>query len=108
GCIPSKALLHVAKVIAETKEIEQQGIVFSKPQIAIDKLRTWKESVVGKLTKGLAALAKQRKVEIIQGAGKFVSPNMMEVNTADGIKTVSFDHCIIASGSTAARIPGFP
>ncbi|SFI34305.1 dihydrolipoyl dehydrogenase [Nitrosomonas sp. Nm34] len=108
GCIPSKALLHVAKVIAETKEIEQQGIIFSQPQIAIDKLRTWKESVVGKLTKGLAALAKQRKVEIIQGAGKFVSPNMMEVNTADGIKTVSFDHCIIAAGSTATRIPGFP
>lgn len=108
GCIPSKALLHVAKVITETKEIEQQGIIFSQPQIAIDKLRTWKESVVGKLTKGLAALAKQRKVEIIQGAGKFVSPNMMEVNTADGIKTVSFDHCIIAAGSTATRIPGFP
>ncbi|SFM38688.1 dihydrolipoyl dehydrogenase [Nitrosomonas communis] len=108
GCIPSKALLHVAKVITETKEIEQQGIVFSKPQVTIDKLRTWKESVVGKLTKGLAALAKQRKVEIIQGAGKFVSPNMMEVDTADGIKTVSFDHCIIAAGSTAARIPGVP
>ncbi len=108
GCIPSKALLHVAKVITETKEIEQQGIVFGKPKVAIDKLRIWKESVVGKLTKGLAALAKQRKVEIIQGTGKFVSPHMMEVDTADGIKTVSFDHCIIAAGSTAARIPGFP
>ncbi|MCO6426955.1 dihydrolipoyl dehydrogenase [Nitrosomonas communis] len=108
GCIPSKALLHVAKVITEAKEIEQQGIVFGKPKVAIDQLRSWKESVVGKLTKGLAALARQRKVDIIQGSGKFVSPHMIEVNTAEGVTTVSFDHCIIAAGSTAARIPGFP
>ncbi|MDV6345157.1 dihydrolipoyl dehydrogenase [Nitrosomonas sp. Is37] len=108
GCIPSKALLHVAKIITETQQIEQNGVIFGKPKLAIDKLRTWKESAVGKLTKGLVALAKQRKVEILQGTGKFVSPHMMEVDTADGIKTVSFDHCIIAAGSTAARIPGFP
>lgn len=108
GCIPSKALLHVAKVITEVKEIEQQGIVFEKPRIAIDKLRVWKESVIDKLTKGLAALAKQRKVQIVQGVGKFVSPHLIEVSSSGGIKTVSFDHCIIAAGSGAARIPGFP
>ncbi|SDZ03091.1 dihydrolipoyl dehydrogenase [Nitrosomonas sp. Nm58] len=108
GCIPSKALLHVAKVITEAKEIEQQGVVFGKPKVAIGELRAWKESVVGKLTKGLTALAKQRKVEIIRGIGKFVSPHMIEVNTEEGITTVSFDHCIIAAGSSAARIPGFP
>ncbi len=108
GCIPSKALLHVAKVITEAKEIEQQGVIFGKPKVAIGELRAWKESVVGKLTKGLTALAKQRKVEIIRGIGKFVSPHMIEVNTEEGITTVSFDHCIIAAGSSAARIPGFP
>lgn len=107
GCIPSKALLHVAKVITDAKEIEQQGIVFGKSKVDLDKLRAWKESVIGKLTKGLAALAKQRKVQIIQGTGKFVSPHMLEVSTEAGIKTVSFDHCIIAAGSSAARIPGF-
>ena len=108
GCIPSKALLHVAKVITDAEETAQQGIVFGKPGIEIDKLRGWKESVIGKLTKGLGQLAKQRKVERVQGTGKFISPNMIEVETPDGLKSVSFDHCIIAAGSSVARIPGFP
>ena len=108
GCIPSKALLHVAKVITDAEETAQQGIVFGKPGIEIDKLRVWKESVIGKLTKGLGQLAKQRKVERVQGTGKFISPNMIEVETPDGLKSVSFDHCIIAAGSSVARIPGFP
>jgi dihydrolipoamide dehydrogenase len=108
GCIPSKALLHVAKVITDAEETAQQGIVFGKPGIEIDKLRAWKESVIGKLTKGLGQLAKQRKVERVQGTGKFISPNMIEVETPDGLKSVSFDHCIIAAGSSVARIPGFP
>ncbi|MBA2659505.1 MAG: dihydrolipoyl dehydrogenase [Nitrosospira sp.] len=108
GCIPSKALLHVAKVITEAEETAHQGIVFGKPAIELNKLRTWKESVVGKLTKGLAGLAKQRKVHVVQGKGKFTSPNMIQVETPDGMKTVSFDHCIIAAGSSVARIPGFP
>ena len=91
GCIPSKALLHVAKVITDAEETAQQGIVFGKPGIEIDKLRVWKESVIGKLTKGLGQLAKQRKVERVQGTGKFISPNMIEVETPDGLKSVSFD-----------------
>ena len=108
GCIPSKALLHIAKVITDAEEAARQGIGFAKPGIELDKLRAWKESVVGKLTKGLAGLAKQRKVTTIQGKGKFTSANMIEVETPDGPKTVSFEHCIIAAGSSAARIPGFP
>ncbi|MBY0484080.1 dihydrolipoyl dehydrogenase [Nitrosomonas sp.] len=108
GCIPSKALLHVAKVITEAEDVEAQGIVFGKPKIDIAKLRTWKESVIGKLTKGLKALAKQRKVEIIHGSGKFTTPHLIQVETTDGQKTVSFEHCIIAAGSSVARIPGFP
>ncbi|SFH47369.1 dihydrolipoamide dehydrogenase [Nitrosospira sp. Nsp14] len=108
GCIPSKALLHVAKVMTDAEETAQQGVVFGKPSIEIDKLRAWKESVIGKLTKGLGQLAKQRKVERVHGTGKFISPNMIEVETPDGLKSVSFDHCIIAAGSSVARIPGFP
>ncbi|ABB73823.1 dihydrolipoamide dehydrogenase [Nitrosospira multiformis ATCC 25196] len=108
GCIPSKALLHVAKVITDAEETAQQGIAFAKPGIEIDKLRGWKESIIGKLTKGLTGLAKQRKVKVVRGTGRFTSPNMIEVETSDGKKTVSFEHCIIAAGSAAARIPGFP
>ena len=108
GCIPSKALLHAAKIITEAEESTAHGIVFGKPQIALGKLRTWKESVVGKLTKGLKLLAKQRKVEVIHGSGKFVSPHLLQVETADGVTTIAFDHCIIAAGSSVTRIPGFP
>jgi len=108
GCIPSKALLHVAKVITEAEETEHQGVVFGQPTIDVDKLRAWKESVIGKLTKGLTVLAKQRKVEVVHGTGKFTSPHMIRVETATGAKTVSFEHCIIAAGSSVARIPGFP
>ena len=108
GCIPSKALLHAAKVITEAEDIEAHGIVFGKPQVDIDKLRTWKESVIDKLTKGLKALTKQRKVEVIHGTGKFLTPHLIQVETTEGQKTVSFDNCIIAAGSSVARIPGFP
>ncbi len=108
GCIPSKALLHIAKVITEADEASHAGITFGKPKIEIDKLRAWKSGVVGKLTKGLSALAKQRKVQVITGRGEFASPNSMRVETADGVKTIAFEHCIIAAGSSVARIPGFP
>lgn len=108
GCIPSKALLHVAKVITEAEETEHQGVAFSKPTIEIEKLRTWKDSVISKLTKGLTVLAKQRKVEVIHGIGKFISPHLIQVETASGIKVVSFEHCIIAAGSSVTRIPDFP
>ncbi len=108
GCIPSKALLHVAKVITEAGEMGAHGITFGAPKIEIDKLRGWKDGVIGKLTKGLSALAKQRKVTVVEGRGEFASPNMIRVETKNGVKTVSFDHCIIAAGSSVARIPGFP
>ncbi|SEG05432.1 dihydrolipoyl dehydrogenase [Nitrosomonas ureae] len=108
GCIPSKALLHTARIITEAEEAQAQGIVFGKPQVDIDKLRTWKESVIDKLTKGLKALAKQRKVTIVHGTGKFATPHLIQVETSEGVKTVSFDNCIIAAGSSVTRIPGFP
>ncbi|MDP2399363.1 MAG: dihydrolipoyl dehydrogenase [Burkholderiales bacterium] len=108
GCIPSKALLHMAKVITEAEEAGHAGITFGKPKIEIDKLRAWKDGVVGKLTKGLAGLAKQRKVQVITGRGEFASPNTLRVETTDGVKTVAFEHCIIAAGSSVVRIPGFP
>jgi dihydrolipoamide dehydrogenase len=108
GCIPSKALLHVAKVINEAEEVSHHGVTFAKPKIDIDAIRTWKESVISKLTGGLAALAKQRKVQVVRGNAKFTSANMLEVTTPEGVKTVSFDNAIVAAGSSVARIPGFP
>ncbi len=108
GCIPSKALLHVAKVITEAEEVSHHGVTFGAPKIDIDGIRGWKESVISKSTGGLAALAKQRKVRVVNGKAKFTSPNMLSVETADGARTVSFDSVIIAAGSSVARIPGFP
>jgi len=108
GCIPSKALLHVSKVITEAEEVASHGVTFGKPQIDIEKIRAWKDGVVARLTGGLKQLAKQRKVQVVQGEAKFASPNSLTVATAEGSKTVSFDHAIIAAGSSAARIPGFP
>jgi dihydrolipoamide dehydrogenase len=108
GCIPSKALLHIAKVLTEAQEVAHAGIEFGRPKVSLEKLRAWKAGVVGKLTKGLAGLAKQRKVEVVQGKGQFASPHSLRVETPKGVKTVSFDACIIAAGSSIARIPGFP
>ncbi|HEX2830393.1 MAG TPA: dihydrolipoyl dehydrogenase [Burkholderiales bacterium] len=108
GCIPSKALLHVAKVITEAEEASHAGISFGKPKIDVDKIRQWKAGVVGKLTKGLTGLAKQRKVQVVTGRGEFASANTIRVETPDGPKVVGFDHCIIAAGSSVAKIPGFP
>ena len=108
GCIPSKALLHVAKVLTETEEMAHAGVSFGKPKIDIGKLREWKAGVVGKLTKGLTGLAKQRKVQVVQGRGAFSSANTLTVETTEGTKTIAFEQCIIAAGSAVARIPGFP
>ena len=108
GCIPSKALLHMAKVITEAEEASAAGIRFGKPQIDLAKLKTWKESVVGRLTKGLGGLAQQRKVQVVQGSGTFNSAHSLRVETEAGAKIVGFDHCIIAAGSESARIPGLP
>jgi dihydrolipoamide dehydrogenase len=108
GCIPSKALLHVAKVITEVDEVAPHGVTFGKPKIDIEKIRAWKESVVAKLTGGLAGLAKQRKVQVVRGVAQFTSPNSLAVQTADGEKIVTFDYAIVAAGSSVARIPGLP
>jgi dihydrolipoamide dehydrogenase len=108
GCIPSKALLHVAKIITEVEEVSQHGVSFGKPTIDIDKIRAWKESVIKKSTGGLSQLAKQRKVQVVQGIAKFTSPNSLTVQTPGGEKIVTFDNAIIAAGSSVTRIPGFP
>jgi len=108
GCIPSKALLHAARVISEADEMSHFGLQFNRPAIDVDKLRAWKDSVVGRLTKGLSGLAKQRKVQVVTGAAKFIGPKLLQVETSDGGKTVSFDNAIIAAGSQSAKIPGFP
>jgi len=108
GCIPSKALLHISKVITEAEEVSHHGVTFGKPKIDIDGIRSWKEGVIAKSTGGLAMLAKQRKVQVVQGTAKFTSPNHLTVATKDGNKTISFDNAIIAAGSSVARIPGFP
>ncbi|MES2563687.1 MAG: dihydrolipoyl dehydrogenase [Pseudomonadota bacterium] len=108
GCIPSKALLHVARVISEAQEVGHAGIEFGKPKIDLGKLREWKANVVAKLTKGLTGLAKQRKVQVVTGRSEFATANTLRIETADGPKTIAFDHCIIAAGSSVARVPGFP
>ncbi|HJY46408.1 MAG TPA: dihydrolipoyl dehydrogenase [Propionibacteriaceae bacterium] len=109
GCIPSKALLHAAKVIAETKEMAEYGLSFAQPQIDLDKLRDWKDSVVKRLTGGLAGLAKQRKVEVVRGNGTFTSMNQIQVNLEDGsVTTVSFEQAIIAAGSEPMTLPFIP
>jgi dihydrolipoamide dehydrogenase len=109
GCIPSKALLHVAAVIDETASMADHGISFGKPVINIDKLRGWKEKVVGKMTTGLAGMAKARKVNVLQGVGQFVGPNHMEIAMADGSKkTVQFKQAIVAAGSSVVNLPFVP
>jgi dihydrolipoamide dehydrogenase len=104
GCIPSKALLHAARVVAEAEEMASHGISFGKPKVDVGELLAWKESVVGKLTGGLASLAKRRDVEVVHGIARFSGPNDVTV----GDRTISFDSCIIAAGSEAATMPGLP
>ena len=108
GCIPSKAMLHAAKVIAETKEMAENGISFGDPSIDLDKLRVWKDSVVSRLTRGVGGLAKQRKVEVITGVGTFSSPNTLDVEMDGETRTVSFQNAIIAAGSESAKLPFIP
>jgi len=108
GCIPSKALLHTAKVITEAEESSHHGVSFGAPQVDLEQLRNWKANdVVGKLTGGLAAMAKQRNVTVVQGVGKFTSANQIAVTAADGkVTTVGFENAIIAAGSQATKFPG--
>ena len=106
GCIPSKALLHAAKVVEEAESMAACGIAFGPPTIDFDRLRAWKNRVVGKLTNGLTLLAKQRKVDILRGTGKFVGPHTLQVETETGARRIDFKQCIIAAGSEAVRLPG--
>lgn len=109
GCIPSKALLHAAAVIDEVAHAGDFGVTFSAPKIALDKLRAYKDNVVGKLTGGLASMAKQRKVRTVTGVASFVSPNELEIVGADGkTQLLRFEQCIIAAGSQAVKLPNFP
>jgi dihydrolipoamide dehydrogenase len=105
GCIPSKALLHAAKVIDEAASMAEHGVVFGKPKIDGEKLRDWKNTVVSKLTGGLTMMAKQRKVRVVQGEAKFDSPNRLRLDNGE---TIDFENCIIAAGSEAMMLPGLP
>ncbi len=108
GCIPSKALLHAAAVIEEAKHAADFGVEFGKAKIDLDKLRAHKDKVVAQMNKGLAGMAKQRKVRTLTGTGTFVSPNELEVRTHEGVKLVRFGQCILAAGSQPVKLPGFP
>ena len=108
GCIPSKALLHAAKVIDEAREMSAHGVDFGAPRVDFDKLRAWKSKVVGKLTGGLAGLARQRKVEIVRGVGQFLSPHVIEVTHDGQRQRIRFEQCIIAAGSEPIALPFMP
>ena len=108
GCIPSKALLHAAKVIDDAAEMGHSGIRFGKPEVDLDKLRGWKEGVVKRLTGGLSGLAKQRKVTVMTGLGRFTASNQLTVDSDAGSKTITFDQAIIAAGSEPVTLPFVP
>ncbi|MDN3379619.1 MULTISPECIES: dihydrolipoyl dehydrogenase [unclassified Pseudoalteromonas] len=108
GCIPSKALLHVAKVIDDAAEMSSHGVTFGKPEIDLDKIRSWKESVIGQLTGGLDGMAKMRKVKVVYGYGKFTGSNTLDVEGADGKTTITFDNAIIAAGSQPVNLSFIP
>ena len=108
GCIPSKALLHLAKVIKEARGLSSHGVEFGEPQIDLAKVRAWKEKVIGQLTKGLGGMAKLRKCRIVNGYGKFTGPNTIAVEGEDGPVEVTFEHAIIAAGSKPIQLPFIP
>ena len=108
GCIPSKALLHTAEVVTAVKAMADHGVTYGKPKFDISKLAAWKGKVVGQLTKGLAGLAKQLKVEVVHGVARFETPHLMVVERDAGSLRISFDNAIIAAGSQATQIPVFP
>ncbi|MDP6978790.1 MAG: dihydrolipoyl dehydrogenase [Myxococcota bacterium] len=108
GCIPSKALLHLSEVLTEVRSLAAHGVDFGEPKLDLEKIRAFKDSVVGKLTTGLTGLAKRRKVTVVEGLGKFAGPNLLEVTGTEGKTTVAFENAIIAAGSRAVEIPGFP
>lgn len=105
GCIPSKALLHVANVIDEARHAERWGVRFGEPAIDLDQLRTFKQGVVDKLTSGLGGIARMRKIRFLQGRGRLTGPRTMTVTGADGETALTFDHAILATGSHPTRVP---
>jgi len=108
GCIPSKALLHVARVMEEAADLDKHGVVFGKPKLDLDKIRHFKQSVVDRLTKGLSALAKARQVEVVQGEGRFTSANVLTVEAGTETKTIRFESAIVAVGSRVVELPVVP
>ncbi|WP_445396203.1 dihydrolipoyl dehydrogenase [Zobellella sp. An-6] len=108
GCIPSKALLHIAKVIEESKMMASHGVTFGEPQIDLDKIRGHKEKVIGQLTQGLGGMAKMRKVKVVNGFAKFTGANTLVVEGEGGNTTVTFDNAIIAAGSRPIKLPFIP
>ncbi len=108
GCIPSKALLHVAKVIDDSKDMASHGVSFGEPQIDLDKIRSWKDSVVGQLTKGLSGMSKMRKVKHVQGTAKFTGANTLVVEGSKDVTSINFDNAIIAAGSEPVSLPFIP
>ena len=108
GCIPSKALLHTAQIINEAEHMKANGVDFGKPKVSLKGINGFKDKVVGKLTGGLAGLAKQRKIKVVHGVAEFIDQNNMQVDNNGEITRVKFEHCIIAAGSQATEIPPFP
>jgi dihydrolipoamide dehydrogenase len=108
GCIPSKALLHVAEVIESARAMREHGIEFGEPRIDLGRVRAYKDGIVGKLTGGLASLAKARKVNVVRGSGRFTGPNTLQVDGPSGAQTLGFEHAIVATGSRPVMLPGLP
>ena len=108
GCIPSKTLLHIAKVLDEANSLKKMGVSFTKPKIDIDAVRDWKSKVVTQLSSGIAQMAKARNVETIQAEASFISNNEVELNSKIGKQILTFDHCVIAAGSSSSAVPGIP
>ncbi|VFM95418.1 MAG: dihydrolipoamide dehydrogenase [Candidatus Kentron sp. G] len=108
GCIPSKAYLHTAGILGETRQMAARGVTFPKAEIDLAKLVAWKTRLVDRLAKGIAALAKQRKVQVLQGTGAFLSPNRLRVQSEGKTLTIAFEHAIIATGSATVALPGLP
>jgi dihydrolipoamide dehydrogenase len=108
GCIPSKALLHIAEVVSEVRELSERGVNYGEPSFDLDRMRAFKDRVVGNLTQGLAGLADRRKVSVLRGRGRFSAADQIAVETGEGTTTVSFDDCIIAAGSQSIELPGIP
>ena len=108
GCIPSKTLLHIAKVLEETESLKKMGVSFAKPKIDINTVRDWKNKIINQLSGGIAQMAKARKVETIEGVATFISDKEIQVERKSDKENITFDHCIIAAGSSSSRIPGIP